>query len=167
MWVRISPGVQTGRIHVCSGFFKSEEGARLNKALTDVAERYLTESLKVTETPKSLLNASVAQSEDGNRLKPCTVAGSNPPGGTNGPVAQLEDGNSLKICKVSVRIRPGLQVWHDICRLLPWVALCRRYIRIERQNGSVVQLARHACLRNMYIDTLWVRIPPGLPKLNL
>ena len=140
MWVRIPLGVQAGRIHVSSGFFKSEEGARLNKALTDVAERYLTESLRATETPKSLLN---------------------------GPVAQLEDGNSLKICKVSVRIRPGLQVWHDICRLLPWVALCRRYIRIERQNGSVVQLARHACLRNMYIDTLWVRIPPGLPKLNL
>lgn len=63
VWVRIPLGVQTGRIHVSSGFFKSEEGARLNKALTDVAERYLAESLKVTDTPTSLLNASVAQLE--------------------------------------------------------------------------------------------------------
>lgn len=82
MWVRIPLGVQTGRIHVGSGFFKSEDGARLNKALTDVAERYLTESLKATDTLMSLLNASVAQLEDGNRLKPCSVVGSNPPGGT-------------------------------------------------------------------------------------
>lgn len=80
--VRIPLRVQTGRIRVSSGFFKSEEGARLNKALTDVAERYLTESLKVTDTPMSLLYASVAQLEDGIRFKPCSVVGSNPPGGT-------------------------------------------------------------------------------------
>ena len=80
VWVRIPLGVQTGRIHVSSGFFKSEEGARLNKALTDVAERYLAESLKVTDTPTSLLNASVAQLEDGIRLKPCSVRVRIPPG---------------------------------------------------------------------------------------
>lgn len=82
VWVRIPLRVQTGRIRVSSGFFKSEEGARLNKALTDVAERYLAESLKVTDTPTSLLNASVAQLEDGIRFKPCSVLGSNPAGGT-------------------------------------------------------------------------------------
>lgn len=70
VWVRIPPGVQTGRIHVSSGFFKSEEGARLNKALSDVAERYLAESLKVTDTPTSLLNASVAQPEEASGLNP-------------------------------------------------------------------------------------------------
>ena len=82
VWVRIPLGVQTGRICVSSGFFKSEEGARLNKALTDVAERYLAESLKTTDTPMSLLNASVAQLEDGVGLKIPSVQGSNPAGGT-------------------------------------------------------------------------------------
>ena len=82
VWVRIPLGVQTGRIHVSSGFFKSEEGARLNKALTDDAERYLVESLKVTDTLMSLLNASVAQLEDGVGLKIPSVQGSNPAGGT-------------------------------------------------------------------------------------
>lgn len=70
VWVRIPLRVQTGRIRVSSGFFKSEEGARLNKALTDVAERYLAESLKVTDTPTSLLNASVAQPEEASGLNP-------------------------------------------------------------------------------------------------
>ena len=82
VWVRIPLGVQTGRIRVGSGFFKSEEGARLNKAMTDVAERYLAESLKTTDTPMSLLNASVAQLEDGVGLKIPSVQGSNPAGGT-------------------------------------------------------------------------------------
>ena len=98
MWVRIPLGVQTGRIHVSSGFFKSEEGARLNKALTDVAERYLTESLRATETPKSLLNAPVAQLEAAKDLKTCQVWVRIPLGvpEIHALVAQLEDGNRLR-----------------------------------------------------------------------
>ena len=98
MWVRIPLGVQTGRIHVGSGFFKSEEGARLNKALTDVAERYLAESLKVTDTLMSLLNASVAQLEAAKDLKTCQVWVRIPPEvpEIHALVAQLEAGNRLR-----------------------------------------------------------------------
>ena len=102
MWVRIPLGVQTGRIHVSSGFFKSEEGARLNKALTDVAERYLAESLRATETPKSLLNASVAQLEAAKDLKTCQVWVRIPPEVPEiyALVAQLEDGNRMRFYTV-------------------------------------------------------------------
>lgn len=94
VWVRIPLGVQTGRIHVSSGFFKSEEGARLNKALTDVAERYLAESLKVTDTLMSLLNASVAQ---------------------------LEAAKDLKTCQVWVRIPPEVQIKYGLVTELAYV----------------------------------------------
>ena len=58
---------------------------------------------------------------------------------------------------VRVRIPPGLP---------GGVGLCKRLKRMETKYGSVVQLARHAGLRNQYEDTLWVRIPPGLRSLT-
>ena len=84
-----------------------------------------------------------------------------PPGLRYGPVMQLED-MPLSESGFWEFESPWAHKLAYFYRMLAWVVLCRRLIRTEHQFGLVAKLARRACLRSMYIDTLWVRIPPGL-----
>lgn len=82
--------------------------------------------------------------------------------GTNGPVGQLEESTDSKPVQCRFESDRGYKVWHDFCRILAWVVLCRRLIRIEHQNASVAQLEDGNRFR---VYVVWVRIPPGVQIL--
>ena len=82
-----------------------------------------------------------------------------PPGLQYGSVMQMEDMPLSESGFWEFKSPRTYKFGTIFVRILPWVALCRRYIRIERQNASVAQLEAGDRFR---VYKVWVRIPPGV-----